>query len=488
MVVEEDMILAVKAAGIWKGDSGITWPDGKTIQTSWTMTRLPDGGMIGTAIDMTEQKQAETEKADLQQQFFQAQKMEAIGRLAGGIAHDFNNILAAINGYAEFLAEDLIDGTPEKVFAQNILQAGRQGRSLVDQMMAFSRRKENVIETIDLLVPVRETLSILGSSLPGSIDIQKSFSVDSAPVEGHATQISQLLMNLCVNARDAMSEDKGVLKIALARADVQAYRQYGLKYADPAEAGAKTPAALAIQDIAPGRTRMLLNTLYEGYEYVSLSVEDTGSGMSRAIMEHIFEPFFTTKPVDKGTGLGLATVHGVVLSHKAVLIVDSIIGQGTRFELLFPLATTQKDVAAQQTKTTEESTSEAQILLVEDQDNVREMMQAMLERMGHTVADAASGLEALAVLREHPDAFDLVISDYNMPKMNGLELVHQASLDFPALPFVIVSGQNESDLEVLAESFPSIVAFLRKPVAAPTVAQTIQKIMAEKASRGRAVA
>lgn len=460
----ENVRLALSEDGFWQGETRIARRDNSQVWAEMTMTILADGGIVCTARDITERKQAEVEKEDLREQFFQAQKMEAIGRLAGGIAHDFNNILAAIMGYAEFLVDDLEEEPEKRKFAEGVLQAGTQGRHLVDQMLAFSRRRETARAVLDITRAVEETVSILRASLPKTIEVETDFEMDQAFVNANATQIAQAVMNLCVNARDAMEDEHGTLSVGLAyvEADEDLYEDM-LTSALPAK-DAIPP--IRIHEVEPGHACLEMGTLMRGARYVQLSIADTGSGMSHAIMQHIFEPFFTTKPVDKGTGLGLANVHGVVVAHQGALVVDSVLGEGTRFELFFPVVQHQSEVSTVNHADAPDSEADAggRILIVEDQEPVRIMMVTMLSRLGYESQTCDSGLEALYHLREHPDAYDLVITDHNMPKMTGMELADQIAVENPGLPFILLTGYSKESLEGDMSEHPAIKAVLRKPV------------------------
>ena len=472
--------------GFWSGESPIMRKSGVVAIAELSLTRLRDGGFIGTARDVTEKKKTEKEKEQLQSQFYQAQKMEAVGRLAGGIAHDFNNILAAMNGYAEFLIDDLDEKTPQHKFASNILQAGIQARDLVDQILAFSRRKESNVESLDLSISVHESVAMLSASLPKAISVQTNIETDSAIIKGSSTQISQVIMNLCVNAKDAMENGHGVLNIALRYADPEAYEDLGIVRKElPA---LNTVPPIRIEDTTPERTRLFAGWLAQGQKYAVLSVKDSGSGMSRIIMEHIFEPFFTTKPVDKGTGLGLSTVHGVVAGHQGAMIVDSIIGKGTSFEIFFPLAEGSVIAVRQEAADKPPAQAGGYVLLVEDQPDVSDMLATMLRRMGFDVDCCSGGLEALEKIRDGLEDYDVVITDHNMPKMTGLELVCQVHEDFPDLPFILLSGYSQHRLQEMMQEHPAIKAILRKPVSRKVLAQKINAVIAAARSGRKSAA
>lgn len=423
------------------------------------------------------QKQDEQERIALQKQVHQAQKMEAIGRLAGGIAHDFNNILAAINGYAEFLRDDLDDDTPQYKFAVNILNAGQQATTLVDQMLTFSRRNNKEFDAIDLSVPVNDSLGMLRASIPRTIDLVADIDKDIPKIRGNTTQISQVLMNLCVNAMDAMEDGRGQLLVSL-------------KVMEAGEIGhvfdIKSPnlpmenelPEVRIQDMPHGRTKLFLNSVADDREYIYLTVKDNGTGISRETIERMFDPFFTTKAVDKGTGLGLSTVHGIISSHQAAMLVDTKEGAGTTFALFFPIL---KDYEEQvhDMSVVSSGHEHGPVLVVEDDDVVRHMIMTMLDRSGFEAEETCDGQEALAVLTENPGYFRAVITDQNMPKMTGLELIEQAEEKFPDLPFIVVSGFSKKKLHDLKVGHPSIKAILRKPVPKQVLCDELTQILSE---------
>ena len=477
-VIEEDILPELFEDGFWVGEFQLYREDNTSFHTEMSLTRLPDGGLIGTVQDVSYKKEAEQEKNELENQFYQAQKMEAIGRLAGGMAHDFNNILAAMNGYTEFLLDDLEEGSEQRKFAKNILQAGVQARELVDQMLAFSRRSDSAKSTLDMVDSVNEVLSMMRATVPKTIELKTDINVDRAVIKGNQTQISQLIMNLCVNGQDAIENQHGKLTVSLNVAELSSIDIEEVIQEDLPDT--KVQPYLRIDDMEAGRSRLVLGNLSKNAEYIKLSVVDSGSGMSHAIMEHIFEPFFTTKPVDKGTGLGLATVHGVLVGHQGFMIIDSTLGKGTTFELYFPLeeaAASRVEEVEKGDKPKEKKEGEGHILLIEDQENVRDMVLKMLERMGYQTSSAVSGMEGLDLIRENPDGYDVVITDYNMPKMTGLEMINQIYEDLPELPFIVLSGYSEDKMQEMIDEHPAIRAVLRKPVSKDVLSAKIQDVI-----------
>ena len=443
----------------------------------WSVIVLGFSGfllLILNAHKLWQIREDEQHKEDLQRQIHQAQKMEAVGRLAGGIAHDFNNILAAVNGYAEFLVDDLKDRPKQQKFAESILSAGRQATGLVDQMMTFSRRNSAEFVAMDVVVPLQDSVSMLSASLPKTIEMKSDVSLDRAIMQGNPIQISQVIMNLCVNAKDAMEDNHGCLSIGLKAVNARDYEGWDM-VEDSLPVYGDLPAA-RIMGLGKNTTRLILSTMARGQDYLCLSIADSGSGIKRATMEHIFEPFFTTKSVDKGTGLGLSTVHGIILSHQGAMIIDSTVGEGTSFYLFFPMA--HSDVESEHSDVAEgQGALQGRVLLAEDQEEVRDMMVARLARLGLEVECAENGVEALAILQENPTHFDLVITDQNMPKMTGLELAEQASKELPDLPFVLVSGYSKNKLRDFKNKQSSIKAILRKPISSKALEKEIRLVL-----------
>ncbi|MDH5723811.1 MAG: response regulator [Alphaproteobacteria bacterium] len=485
--IATEVMSGLEQDGYWIGEFPLEREDGSMLHTEFSLTQLPGDGLIGTVQDITQRYVMEQEKRDLEDQFYQAQKMEAIGRLAGGVAHDFNNILAAINGFAEFLVEDLQEGSNEKKYAGNILQASAQAKELVEQMLTFSRRRDSIKETIDLAHSLHEIEGMMSASVPKSVEIKTQIE-DQIYIDGNVTHISQMIMNLCVNASDAMGEDHGVLSLSLSKRKIDKNFPHQNvimeKLPDPKE----TPL-LRIDDINSATVRTILGHVEKDREYAQIIVSDTGEGISRVIMEHIFEPFFTTKAVDKGTGLGLSTVHGVVVGHRGMMIINSTLMKGSTFEIYLPLS----DASSASSASVEEKADrkdipddfkpeEYNILLVEDNQTVRDVTENMLRRMGYNVEICADGLQALQYLKKNHDNFDLVVSDHNMPKMTGLELVENISLELPDLPFVFLSGYSEEEMYKKINHHPSIKAVLKKPVMKEDLAEAIKKVFEETKS------
>ncbi|MCF8495866.1 MAG: response regulator [Alphaproteobacteria bacterium] len=483
--IREKALPELRENGHWRGETSILREDGKFVPAELSLTQLPDGGFIGTARDMTEHKKAAEEKEQMQSQFYQAQKMEAIGRLAGGIAHDFNNILAAIDGYAGFLTEDLDENTAEAGFARNILKASAQARGLIDQILAFSRRHDEGDGLVNMKDALQESLSMIRASVPKTIEIRTEMNADSVLVRGNVSQISQVIMNLCVNACDAMENGHGCLTLGLRIVSPRDYRS--LDFVKEGGDLSEEVPALQIHDIGPGRVRILAGGLDpECPEYACLYVRDTGCGMSRAVVEHVFEPFFTTKPVDRGTGLGLSTVHGVVLAHRGAISLETALDEGSLFEIFFPLARENEIPESILKSPAFPKSGGGRILLVEDQGTVAGVMIGILERMGHQVSHCVTGQKGLEAVRAQPERFDLVITDQNMPGMTGLEMIGIIHAEHPRIPFLLISGYSPERLEDMAARQPAIKGVLKKPISREALGQYIETILSAAQAEQRA--
>jgi PAS domain S-box-containing protein len=483
--IKDRVLAALDEQGHWEGEVPIYRRDGSVIHTELSLTSLPNGGLIGTTRDVTQRKKAEEEKEALQQQFFQAQKMEAVGRLAGGIAHDFNNILAAMLGYAEFLIEDLAPDSKEYQYASKIMSGGMQARQVVEQILMFSRREGSRKQVMDLVDTVHDVQTMLGARSSANISIHVGTDVDSAYIEGNQTQLGQVLMNLCVNAMDAMPEEKGELNMTLSRYVAGQDGVYKDMLDDQGERGdeAETLPTQRLQEGEAGEAVLCVGRLRSGRSYICISVADNGEGIARDVMEQMFEPFFTTKDVEKGTGLGLSSVHGIIMDHRGAIRVESKTGErsGTVFRVFLPEESAGRQHIAESGR--EESgiiTGEGRILVVEDQEEVRSMLNDMVSRMGYVVTTCPSGLEAIDVLRERNGGFDLVVSDVVMPELSGEELALQVQEDFPGMPFVFVSAHGKEGVARALNAHAEVMAFLPKPVDSLSLSRAINALLTKE--------
>ena len=472
-----DRLVASKVPG---APYEIEMTDGRVILVD--ERRTPGGGLVSLRTDVTGLKEAEAERDALREQFLNAQKMEAVGRLAGGIAHDFNNILAAVNGYAHMLAEDLAKGSEQHGFATQILAAGERARNLVGEILAFSRAHRPELSAVRLNAVVEETLSLLWATLPAAIALQSDLDEGAPDVHGNATQIAQVLMNLCVNARDAIAERPGFgphcIRVETARVEIDGGRASGLVFA-PGSAPGQPPRRIETGE--DGRTRMWVGRLGAG-PHVRLRVRDTGPGIGAATMERIFDPFFTTKDVGRGTGLGLAAVHGIVAGHDGAIAVETRAGHGTVFDIFLPVRPAPVAVdAARSDPPARASRGGASILVVDDEEMVATMIAHSLERLGHEVACTTHPDDALEAFVEDAGAFDLVVTDQSMPGLSGLDLSRRLLAARPDLPIVLCSGYAEAGTERAARE-AGIAAFMTKPLDLAILSREVDRLLARKAA------
>jgi PAS domain S-box-containing protein len=360
--------------------------------------------IVGTAEDITAQHR-------LEQQFRQAQKMEAIGTLAGGIAHDFNNILAAMTGYTELAKMKLGNHPIVHDYLEAVTQAGQRATALVRQILTFSRQQEQQERrSMQIGEVVDESLKLLRSSIPATIEFVVTQASNVAPVLADSTQIHQIMMNLGTNAWHAMRDRPGRLEVTLENFEVD-------------------------RNLAEMHPRLRPGP------YVRLSIGDTGCGMDAATIERIFEPFFTTKPPGEGTGLGLAVVHGIMESHDGVVTVYSHPGKGTIFHLYFPAYHEQTALPAASTGTTPRGEGH-RILYVDDEAALAMLGQKTLKQLGYEVIVSTKVAEALDLVRQAPQRFDLVITDQTMPGMTGTDFAAQLLKIRPDLPIILTTGYS----------------------------------------------
>jgi PAS domain S-box-containing protein len=360
--------------------------------------------------DISERKHAEEERTELLEKLRQAQKMEAIGTLAGGIAHDFNNILSAIFGFTE-LALAGKDPDQHQEDLQHVLLAAERAKQLVRQILSFSRRTEQERQPMQIFTIIKETIKMLRSSLPTTIEIKQDIASDGM-VLADQTQIHQIIMNLCTNAYQAMRETGGTLAVSSSDIDIRSEDDdYG--------------------ELAPGR-------------YMRIEISDTGSGISPEIQGKIFEPYFTTKETGEGTGLGLAVVHGIVKSYNGHITVYSELGTGTTFRVYLPLIEETVAVLPPDDEALAELTGKGErIMFVDDETQIRDFSDKLLSMHGYQVTTFSNGVQAFNEFRDHPDQFDLLITDMTMPYMTGAELAQKVLDINPDLPIILCTGQSE---------------------------------------------
>jgi PAS domain S-box-containing protein len=417
--------------------------DGRHLSVSISVSPLQNeaGEIVGAsaiARDITAQKRTEG-------QLRQSQKMEAIGRLAGGVAHDFNNILGIINACSEFLRDRIDPASEPSVYVENIKKAIERGRSLTKQMLAFTRTSAVQPRILDLNERLREISKLLRPLLGEDIEILIVPRSASAVVEIDPGQLDQIVVNLAVNARDAMPRGgKFILETGAVRFDEGFAAQQ--------------------QEMAAGK-------------YVLLAVSDTGSGMDEATVSRIFEPFFTTKEAGKGTGLGLATVYGIVKQSAGRILVYSEPGQGTTFKIYLPSAEHKIGLASRpEAETASLKRKGATILLVEDDEIMRGLTRKLLEENGYTVVEADDGKSALEWMESHSGPIDLLLTDVVMRRMSGPELVERLAASRPNLKVVYMSGYT-GELMANREVLKAGVTLLEKPFSRTALLNTIHTTM-----------
>ncbi len=429
---------------VWAGRVVTRSKDGSLFEEEATISPVHDSdGNITHYVAVTRDV---TREAELEARLVQSQKMEAIGTLAGGIAHDFNNLLQVMLGYLDLQRADTPADSLGAQRLDKIRIAGERATRLVDQILAFSRRSEQERKPLRLQPILLEALKLLRASIPSTIEIRESIDDDSGLVMADSTEMHQVVMNLCTNAYHAMREHGGVLEVTLDEVTM-----------DSASAGR-----------IPG--------MEEGIK-VRLSVRDTGTGMVSATLERIFDPYFTTKSVGDGTGLGLATVRGIVEGCGGAVTVESELGVGTRFEVYFPLATRPTDGEETKVDAGTLPTGSERILVVDDEPMVAEQARLGLESFGYGVEAHTSSLEALEAFRTASQPFDVVITDQTMPEMTGLELARELLLIQPNLPIILCTGFSELVNEKSAGA-AGIRKYVKKPVLPRSLATEIRKIMA----------
>jgi len=421
------------------GELSFVKKDGTGGYWSIDAVKLSETSFLGFAKDITERKAAEEEKEKLRAQLFQAQKMESIGRLAGGVAHDFNNMLGVIIGHVELAMEKIEISDNIYNNLEFINNAAMRSVDLTRQLLAFARKQTITPKLLDLNDAISGMLKMLRRLIGEDINLMWMPCIKPCMIMIDPAQVDQILANLCVNARDSIT---GTGNISIET---------------------KHRTAGTGEGVNPG-------------EYVMLSVSDNGSGMTREIIEHIFEPFFTTKEVGKGTGLGLATVYGIVKQNNGFINVYSEPAMGSTFNICFPLATEKSDDLKKQKEILLPEGNQENILLVEDEEDLLEMTTLMLEKLGYNVLAAREPGKAIRVADEYTGTIDLLITDVVMPGMNGRELYEKLNSSHKNIKCLFMSGYTG---DVIAEHgvIPEGVNFIQKPFFKKDLALKLREIL-----------
>jgi PAS domain S-box-containing protein len=423
-------------------DGGVVWAN-----LTLSLLRSASGDpvhFVAVVEDITGQKRAEDERRNLERQLLQAQKMESVGRLAGGVAHDFNNHLTVINGYCAMLLDEMGPADPLREPVDEILLAGQRAAALTRQLLAFSRKQVAEPRVISLNDVVAEARKMLSRLIGDDVEIITHLDAGLGSVVADSSQMNQVLMNLAINARDAMP-DGGRIIMETMNTDLDA--GYAAQHAG-VEAG----------------------------PYVLLSITDTGAGMTQEVVQHIFEPFFTTKDVGAGTGLGLSTVYGIVKQAGGWIWVYSEPGKGSTFKVYLPRAGGAPEPLPAPVSAAETLRGTETVLVVEDQPEVRKLTLAMLESQGYRLLEAASGSEALSLCERYPEPIHLLITDVVMPGMTGRELAMRLLALRPSLKTLYTSGYTANTIAHEGVLDPG-VAYLPKPFSPAQLAAKVREVL-----------
>jgi len=416
-------------------------PEGKSFSVNSRPLRSANGAIAGGVVTLHDL----TEERALEAQLRQAQKLEAVGQLAGGVAHDFNNLLTVILGFARLVSESFGADDPRQAELEQVIKAGEQATTLTKQLLAFSRKQVLQPVTVDLNALVANVRQMLARLIGEHIDLATVLAPGLRPVRADPGQLEQILMNLVVNARDAMPTGG---RVAIETANVELDRSHAMQH----------------EPVRPG-------------SYVMLAVTDHGAGMTDETKRRLFEPFFTTKEAGKGTGLGLATVYGIVKQSGGYIWVYSEPGIGTAFKVYFPVAEPGAAVATQAAHNESIATGTETILVVEDEDAVRFLTRIILEKAGYRVFDAANPRQAELLFGEDPTRFDMLVTDIVMPGSSGPRLFERLERLHRGLKVLYVSGYTDDAIAQQGELEPG-VAFLQKPFTAGVLSRRVREVLA----------
>ena len=414
--------------------------------------QFDNGNVISTRAiirDISDRKKEDSVKKQLEIQLRQSQKMEAVGTLAGGIAHDFNNILSVILGYTDMVMEKLSPDSSIYADLETVMVAGNRARDLVKQILTFSRQSDHDLQPVKLQFIIKEALRLLRPSIPVTIAIEHHVDPDCGPILADATQLHQVVMNLCTNAYHAMRETGGQLNISLKSVELTA-------------------------DDLKNRLNLQPGT------YAKLEVSDTGCGMEKSILTKIFNPYFTTKTSGEGTGFGLSVVHGIVRDIGGDITVYSEPGTGTIFHVYLPVIQEKKKKIAATHKLPLPTGTE-RIILVDDDQTIAQMNKAMLESLGYKVTAFTDSMEIIEAFRKDPVNFDLILTDMTMPQITGGELAKTILNIRPDIPIILCTGFSELIDKEMAKEV-GIREFIMKPATKKELAETIRRVLNGNAS------
>ena len=445
----EDITAELIREGRWEGEIIHTRRDGTkvVVASRWSLQRDEQGrpaATLETNNDVTARKQAEAAKERLEAQLRQSQKLEAMGTFAGGIAHDFNNILGAILGYGELAQKDVAEGGAARRHLDQVMHAGGRAKALVERILAFSRSGLGEREPVHVQSVIEETLDMLAASLPADVRLDKELEAGDAAVVGDATQLHQVVMNLCTNAAHAM-EHGGVLRVAVDHVEM------------------------------PER-RLLSHGTLSPCPYIRLVVSDTGPGIPPTVLERMFDPFFTTKGVGEGTGLGLSLVHSIVADLGGAIDVATKLGAGTIFAIWLPVAGHAARPVAETVRDLPRGNGEA-VMIVDDERSLVMFAEETLAELGYEPTGFDSSVAALQAFSADPRRFDLVLTDETMPDLSGTELAREIRRLRFDIPIVLMSGYSGAQLAERAHA-AGVRDVLRKPLVSRDIAEPLARALA----------
>ena len=405
-------------------------------------------GWMSIIRDATQRKKSEEESKKLQSQFYQSQKMDALGRLTGGVAHDFNNLLTAMIGHVELVRMKVQSDSPLIPHIDEISRAADRASKLTRQLLTFSRSQVVIPRVLHLNMIIEESRKLLSRLIQENIEVKTKLNSSGPRVRVDVGQVEQILVNLAINAQDAMLSG-GELMIATREVELNTARRF------------------MEMEMAPGR-------------YVVLSVSDTGTGMPREVLEHLFEPFFTTKEPGKGTGLGLATVYGIVKQMAGGIEVESTVGKGSTFSIYFPIVEGHTDTEEFRIPPAPEPGNET-VFLVEDDPAIRNLNQQILQSKGYRVLTASNGIEAIEKAKGHTGKIDLLVIDVVMPKMDGYQAALKMCQIFSDMRVLYVSGYTK-DVTMEHGVQGTGLNFMQKPFTPDQLLHRIREILDSKSA------